>query len=229
MNRLPRFALAALPIATLACSGQQPTVPLYGDLGSYHRNVSGCSRPAQRYFDQGLKLYYGFNHDEAIRAFRQAETLDPQCAMAPWGLAVSAGPNINNLEIDEAASRAAHEAAQRALALLERAAPADRALVRAVARRYAWPPPEDRRSLDEAYAEAMREAWRQHPDDPDVGALYAEALMDLRPWDLWSPEGEPRRETPEVIATLDAVLALDPNHPGANHPRSRRARARAGA
>jgi tetratricopeptide (TPR) repeat protein len=101
--------------------------------------------------------------------------------------------------------------------LVERASPADRALIRAVARRYAWPPPEDRRALDEAYAEAMREAWRQHPDDPDVGALCAESVMDLRPWDLWSADGEPRPETSEVIATLEAVLALERDHPGANH------------
>jgi tetratricopeptide (TPR) repeat protein len=217
MNRVTRFAPAVLPIAMMGCSGPQPNVPLYGELGSYHRIVSGCSEDAQRYFDQGLMLYYGFNHDEAIRAFRQAAEFDPQCAMASWGMAVSAGPNINKMEMDEAASSAAHEAAQRALALVEWASPADRALIRAVARRYAWPPPEDRRALDEAYAEAMREAWRQHPDDPDVGALCAESVMDLRPWDLWSADGEPRPETSEVIATLEAVLALERDHPGANH------------
>jgi hypothetical protein len=217
MIRATTFVLAALPALVVGCSGPRATVPLYDDLGTYHRAAEGCSEAAQRYLDQGLKLYYGFNHDEAIRAFAQAAALDSQCAMAPWGMAISAGPNINNMEMDEAASQAAHEAAQRALALRERAAPADRALITAVVRRYAWPPPADRRSLDEAYAEAMREAWQQHPDDPDVGALYAESLMDLRPWDLWSAAGEPRPETPEVIATLDAVLTLSPAHPGANH------------
>jgi hypothetical protein len=217
MIRATTFVLAALPALVVGCSGPRATVPLYDDLGTYHRAAEGCSEAAQRYLDQGLKLYYGFNHDEAIRAFAQAAALDSQCAMAPWGMAISAGPNINNMEMDKAASQAAHEAAQRALALRERAAPADRALITAVVRRYAWPPPADRRSLDEAYAEAMREAWQQHPDDPDVGALYAESLMDLRPWDLWSAAGEPRPETPEVIATLDAVLTLSPAHPGANH------------
>jgi len=216
MNRAKFVALAA-PALLVACAGPQPAVPLYEGLGAYRRAATGCSEAAQRYLDQGLALYYGFNHDEAIRAFRQAEALDPRCPMAPWGAALSAGPNINNMEMDEAASEAAHAAAQRALALVDRAAPSERALIRAVARRYAWPPPDDRRALDEAYATAMRAAWHAHPDDPDVGSLYAESLMDLRPWDLWSADGVPRPETPEVIATLDSVLARAPDHPGANH------------
>jgi tetratricopeptide (TPR) repeat protein len=179
--------------------------------------VTTASRDARKYFDQGLKLYYGFNHAAAIRSFEHAARLEPSFAMAYWGLALAWGPHINNAVMDEAASKAAHTAVQRALALQGSSAPVERALIAALARRYAWPAPADRRELDVAYADAMREAWRAHPEDVDVGALFAEALMDLRPWDQWAADGTARPETPEVLSTLEAVLEREPNHPGANH------------
>ncbi len=205
-----------------ACRGPAPAVAasgarLYDGFGGYHRAVSTESRLAQRWFDQGLQLLYGFNHDEAIRSFEEAARLDPGCAMAWWGAGYAHGLHINRPEMSEEASRAGYEAARRALALVERAAPAEQALIRALAERYAWPAPADRKALDQAYAAAMEAAWREHPDDPDVGALFAESLMNLQPWDLWTQAGEPKGRALEIVATLEAVLRLCPPHPGANH------------
>ncbi len=196
---------------------KQPPVPLFDNLGHFHREISTRSDQAQRFFDQGLTLYFGFNHEEAIRAFEQASLLDPDCAMAPWGKALALGPNINNPAMDEAASLAAYEAIQRAVELTGNAATVERDLIEALAVRYALPPPEDRAALDAAYADAMRDVWRAHPQDADVGALFAESMMDLRPWDLWTADGQAQPGTEEITATLETVLALAPDHPGANH------------
>lgn len=219
-------------------------VPLFEGLGSYRRPVRTSSAEARRYFDQGWILYQAFNHAEARRSFERAAELDPGFVMAWWGVALSHGPHINNMSMDEESSRAAHEAVEKAASLAggagggadgggaagrevgpgsgdsRQAADVDgveAALVRALARRYAWPPPEDRRALDEAYAEAMRGVHERFPEDPDVAVLFAESLMDLRPWDLWSPDGEPRPETPEIVAVLEKVLSARPDHPLANH------------
>lgn len=191
--------------------------PLFDGLGTTHRSVTTDSPEAQRRFDQGLVFYYAFNHAEADRSFRDAAQLDDGCAMAYWGVALAAGPHINNPVMDEASSKTAYEAIQQALQRMEACSPVERELITALAERYADPPPSDRAPLNIAYAEAMRAVWRNHPEDPDVGALFAESLMDLRPWDLWSSDGEPRPETPEVMSTLEAVLALQPDHIGANH------------
>ncbi len=212
-------AVACVGLALAACaprSARQARVT-YPDLGRFGRQVTTSSPDAQLAFDQGLTLYYGFNHEEAGRLFREAARLDPSCAMAPWGEALASGPNINNPQMDEAAAATAATAIRRALVLARQASPVERALIEALAARYASPPPDDRRALDEAYAAAMRVVWHAWPTDPDVGALFAESLMDLRPWDLWTPEGRPRPETPEVLATLEAVVALAPGHPGALH------------
>jgi len=190
---------------------------IYDGFGGYERTVSTDSREAQRWFNQGIQLLYGFNHDEAIRSFRQAAAVDPDCAMAWWGVAYASGLHINNPEMTEQQSKQAYEAAQEAMARIDRASPAERALIEAVAARYAWPIPEDRSHLDQAYADAMGEAWEKFPNDPDVGALYAESLMDLQPWDLWEAGGKPKGRTPEIIAVLERVLEIDPVHPGANH------------
>jgi tetratricopeptide (TPR) repeat protein len=195
----------------------ETSAPLFDDLGSYHRPVTTASKEAQRYFDQGLVLYFGFNHEEAARSFAAAAELDPESPMAPWGIALSVGPNINNPSMDEAASRTAHEALEKALSLVEKASPVERGLIEALASRYAWPPPEDRAPLDSAYAEAMRELWRAHPEDPDVGVLYAEALMDLRPWDLWTSDGRKQPGTGEVIETLETLIDIAPHHPFPHH------------
>ncbi|MBP6481645.1 MAG: hypothetical protein KA310_12365 [Pseudomonadales bacterium] len=192
-------------------------VPLFDGLGSYSRTVSTASPEAQRYFDQGLAFMYAFNHDEAIRAFTRAAELDPDCAMAHWGVAIANGPHINNTAVPPERAAAAWAALGRARAASAGASAVERALIEALASRYADPQPADRAPLERAYAEAMRGVWQTFPDDPDVGALFAESLADLRPWDLWTPEGQPQPGTEELIVTLDRVIALQPAHPLANH------------
>lgn len=197
-----------------AGAGKPP--PLFDDLGTYHHPITTAVPDAQRYFDQGLRLTYGFNHDEAIRAFREAIRLDPTCAMAHWGVALALGPNYN-LPIDPEREQTALAAVATAQRLAANATPAERDYIAALATRYRVPPPADRRDLDRAYAGAMRALAARYPDDDDAGTLFAESLMVLRPWDLWSPTGEPRPDTPEIVATLERVLRHNPNHPGANH------------
>jgi tetratricopeptide (TPR) repeat protein len=190
---------------------------LYDGYGGYHRAISTQSAEAQRWFDQGLQLLYGFNHDEAIRSFRRAAELDPSCGMAWWGVAYANGLHINKPEMTEAASKAGWDAAQEALKRVEGAAPVEQGLIRAVAQRYAWPVPADRKPLDEAYAQAMAAVWKAFPKDADVGALYAESLMDLQPWDYWTLAGEPKGRALLIVAVLENVMLLDPQHPGGNH------------
>jgi tetratricopeptide (TPR) repeat protein len=191
--------------------------PLYDGLGSYSRKVTTKSAEAQRYFDQGLGFLQGFNHRAAIRAFQQAAELDPECAMAHWGVALSCGPHINSMAVPPAAAELASKELGLAQKNAGKAEPIEQALIDALAKRYADPQPEDRSGLDRAYAYAMREVWKKYPDDPDVGALFAEAMMDLRPWDQWTSDGKPQPGTDEIIGTLDAVLELNPDHPLANH------------
>jgi tetratricopeptide (TPR) repeat protein len=191
--------------------------PLYDGLGSYSRKVTTDSAEAQRYFDQGLGFLQGFNHRAAIRAFQQAAELDPECAMAHWGAALACGPHINSMAVPPPAAELAWKELELAQKNAGNASPVERALIDALAKRYANPQPEDRTGLDRAYADAMREVWKKYPKDPDVGALFAEAMMNLRPWDQWTPEGKPQPGTDEIIAALDAVLKLNPNHPLANH------------
>src|SRR5712671_3992771 len=191
--------------------------PLYDGLGSYSRKITTDSVEAQRYFDQGLAFLHGFNHRAAIRAFQQVAELDPECAMAHWGVAVACGPHINSMAVPPPAAELAWKELELAQKNSENASPVERALIGALAKRYANPQPEDRSGLDRAYADAMREEWKKYPKDPDIGALFAEAMMNLRPWDQWTPEGKPQPGTDEITATLDAVLRLNPNHPLANH------------
>jgi len=191
--------------------------PLYDGLGSYSRKVTTNSAEAQRYFDQGLGFLHGFNHRAAIRAFQQAAELDPECAMAHWGVALACGPHINSMAVP----RAEAELAWTELGLAQKnagnASAVERALIDALAKRYANPQPEDRSELDRAYAAAMREVWKEYPKDPEIGGLFAESMMNLRPWDQWTADGKPQPGTEEIIATLGAVLKLNPNHPLANH------------
>lgn len=206
--------------ALLACCqspGPAAGVARFDDLGTYRRPVTTSSPQAQRWFDQGLALTYAFNHYEAIRAFEAATEADPHCAMAWWGIAYAHGPNINAPAMSPQASEAAHAALQRALACREQATPVERALIDALSERYQLPAPEDRAELDRAYADAMRSVWERFPQDADAGALFAEALLDLRPWDQWTKEGLAQPGTSEVIATLEQMLAAHPQHPGALH------------
>lgn len=224
----PRMSVAAAGLmlaAALLAGCQNPArrgpqltgQPLFDGLGDYTRAVNTDDPLAQRYFDQGLTWAYAFNHDEAIRSFTAATVLDPECAMAWWGIALCHGPHINNPVVPEERAVAAWAALERAVALRERATPVHRALIEALRARYANPQPADRRPLDEAYAAAMKGVHEQYPDDPDVATLYAEALMDLRPWDLWTDDGRPQPRTPEICRLLEGVLASTPNHPGAPH------------
>jgi tetratricopeptide (TPR) repeat protein len=187
------------------------------DLGEHHRPVTTRSAETQEQFDRGLAYLYGFNHDEAIRAFTRASELDPSSAMAFWGIAYAHGPHINNPVVPEERARAAWEALQQAVAHAADGSPAERAMIAALEKRYAWPAPEDRAPLDAAYADAMREVRRAHPEDADIGALTAEALMDLHPWDLWRADGSPQPWTGEIVALLEATLSTAPRHPLAAH------------
>src|SRR5690606_34219991 len=145
---------------------------LFGGFSGYSRQITTQSQEAQRWFDQGIQLLYGYNHDEAIRSFEMASKVDPSCAMGWWGSAYARGLHINNPQMTEVQSQLAHQAAQKAIEILDAESPVEQALVRAVAKRYEWPAPDDRSSLDQAYADAMEKAWHEFPSDPDVGALY---------------------------------------------------------
>ncbi|HKW13215.1 MAG TPA: hypothetical protein VJS69_01895 [Candidatus Krumholzibacteria bacterium] len=217
MASLAGFALLLVSSASFAQDDTNPVPNLRSDLAVYHRPIRTKSTEAQKWFDQGLILYYGFNHDAAIACFKKVAELDPACAMAWWGQAISAGPNINNPHMDDAAAKNAYDAAQKAKALSGNASPVEQKLIDAIATRYTWPVQEDRKALDVAYSDAMRSVWKKYPKDKDVGALFADALMNLRPWDMWSPDGQPRPEEPETQATIEAVLKMDPKHPMACH------------
>lgn len=220
MRRISSVLLLIIGLAshlsTLQADDDRST-GLYPGFTGYARTVTTESAEAQRRFDQGIQLLYGYNHDEAIRSFESAARIDPGCAMAWWGSAYARGLHINNPEMSEEQSRLAHEAAQKAISALDDESPVERALIESVAQRYAWPVPEDRSPLDEAYADAMENTWHQFSDDPDVGALFAESLMNLQPWDLWTAEGAPKGRVLEILGVLERTMAGTPNHPGANH------------
>ncbi len=194
----------------------QKRVPLYKGWSSYHYPISTKNSQAQRYFNQGLLLSYGFNHAEAARAFQEAANLDPNCAICYWGIALVQGPNIN-AGMDKDAVPTAWDALQKAMNLRQSASPREQALIRALAKRYTPQPVEDRKPLDLAYAKAMRQVAKNYPTDLDAATLFAEALMDTTPWDYWQDNGQPKPEAVEIIKTLEAVLQQNPNHPGANH------------
>ncbi|HEX6811379.1 MAG TPA: hypothetical protein VF384_07140 [Planctomycetota bacterium] len=185
--------------------------------GTFQRSITTSSPLCQNRFDEGLLLCYGFNHDEAVRRFEEALAADPDCAMAWWGIAHALGPNINAPLTDKAAALRAHTAAQKAKALSGKCSPVEQQLITAMCTRYADPPPDDRAPLDRAWAAAMKQVRAAFPNDPDVGALYAESLVDLSPWDYWTKAQEPKANTLEVLATLENVLQSHPNHPQAIH------------
>jgi tetratricopeptide (TPR) repeat protein len=204
-------------LALAGCNVLAAKEPLYDGLGSHSRKITTDTAEAQRYFDQGLGFLHGFNHRAAIRAFQQAAELDPECAMAHWGVALACGPHINAMAVPPREAELAWKELGLAQKNAGNASPVERALIDALAKRYANPQPEDRSGLDRGYADAMREVWKKYPKDAEVGALFAEAMMNLRPWDQWTADGKPQPGTDEIIATLDAVLELNPNHPLANH------------
>lgn len=190
--------------------------PLFDNLGSLHHPITTTSEQAQRYFDQGLRLVYAFNHEEAIRSFEAAIQQDSQAAMPYWGIALALGPNINSA-MEKKDDRRAIEMVRKARQLADRTTRGEKAYIEALAARYVSRKGIKRKGLDEAYAKAMRSVAQQFPDDDDAATLFAESLMDLRPWDFWKPDGRPQPGTDEIVATLESVLARNPDHPGACH------------
>ncbi len=226
MTRCARVVLSVVSLVLVGCSGQPaahheatgagaPPMLLDG-LGAYHQAVTTASPQAQAYFDQGLRLVYAFNHVEAEQAFLEATRLDPTCAMCYWGIALTQGSNYNS-PTDAEREKTAYTAVQQALGLTDRVTPRERATIQALAKRHSSAAGAERAALDRAYADAMREVVRSFPNDPDAATLFADALMNLRPWDLWMPDGSMQPETAEILATLERVLAANPNHPGALH------------
>jgi tetratricopeptide (TPR) repeat protein len=205
-------SLLVLAVLLAACASAPSNA-----VGRFHRPITTTSTQAQRCVDEGLLLCYGFNHDEAVRRFEAALQADPDCAMAWCGIAWALGPNINLPLGDAEVGRRAHAAAQRAFALASRGTQVERDLIAAVAQRYADPPPADRSGLDRAFADAMRAVHRAHPDDACVGAIFADAMLNLAPWDQWTADGTPKPGTEEIVATLEHVLERAPEHPFAIH------------
>ena len=185
-------------------------------LGNLHHPVSSKNAEAQEFFDQGLRLIYAFNHDEAARSFRRAADLDPKLAMAYWGIAEAVGPNYNDPASDDR-FRAAHDAVQKAVDLSADASPSEKAYIQAMAKRFPADPKAERRKAAEDYHDAMRELVKSFPDDLDAATLFAESGMDLHPWGLWHLDGTPEQGTEEIVATLESVLKRDPDHMGAVH------------
>lgn len=209
--------LVSLPAPVFADETKKTAVPLFDGLGNRSRKVQTRIATAQRYFDQGLMFMFAYNHDEAVRAFRQAVELDPGCAMAYWGIALASGMNYNDPSFTPEKAKVSSDALARAREKAAGESDANKTLIDALARRYPDPAPKDRADAEKAYSEAMKVAWEKFSQDADIGALYAESLMNLRPWDLWTRDGKPQPETPEILRTLEAVLKLDPAHPLANH------------
>src|ERR1700736_6629082 len=219
-------ALAHVLCGMLLCLGtaaqdhsshaQAHPVTLVTGLGDLHHPVSTKNPQAQKFFDQGLRYIYAFNHDEAARSFRHAAELDPKLAMAYWGVAGAVGPNYNDPASDERYVQA-HAAIEKALELGADAYPSDQAYIAALAKRFPADANADRRAAAEAYRDAMRELTKTYPDDLDAATLFAEAGMNLHPWGLWRVDGTPEEGTEEIVATLESVIRREPNHLGAVH------------
>ena len=203
-------------MAALSKSPEKLPGPLLDGLGGWHHGVTTAHPKAQRYFDQGLVLLFGFNHTEAIRSFRSAATIDPACAMAHWGIAYAYGPHVNR-PMTPADNVEAWNSLQQAVALQESVSAREQAYIRALQTRYEAELRPDRSALDRAFANAMRELVRRFPDDLDAQTVFAESLMNTMPWDYWAKDRTPKPETEEAFAALRYVLAREPRHPGANH------------
>jgi len=196
-------------------AGSRP-VTLVTGLGDLHHPVSTKNAEAQKFFDQGLRFIYAFNHDEAARSFHKAAELDPKLAMAWWGVAEAVGPNYNDPASEER-FKEAHDAIQKASDLSGGVSANEKAYIAAMALRFPADPKADRQKAAEAYRDAMREVVKSYPDDLDAATLFAESGMNLHPWGLWNHDGTPREGTEEIVATLESVMKRDPNHLGAIH------------
>jgi tetratricopeptide (TPR) repeat protein len=215
-------AAVPTPAEEKAALAARAGAPLFEGMGDYGRAVTTKDAGAQRYFNQGMVLSFGFNHAEAIRSFRAAQRLDPSCAMCYWGEALATGPNINvtvkgKAIMSPADRKAAYAAAQKAVSLRAGTNQVEQALIDAQATRYDGSETSDREPQDRAYAEAMRTVVARFPADDDAAAIYAEAWMNTMPWDYWSDDGQPKPATVEVITSLERILARSPRHPLALH------------
>lgn len=193
-----------------------PLAPRLTGLGTHTHPVTTKSKDAQAFFDQGMRLVFGFNHAEAVRAFREAARLDPDCAMAYWGHALALGPNIN-APVTNDAEKEAVEVLQRAIALKPKVSEQEQDYIDALATRYSADENRDRVKLDAAFADALRKLSQKYPDDLDAATLCAEALMDSHPWDYWLKDGSAQPWTGEIVQLLESVIERNPNHPGALH------------
>jgi tetratricopeptide (TPR) repeat protein len=218
-----KILLAVLLLATslLAQDHQHaatpaPPIALQPGMGNLHHPIATSNPEAQKFFDQGLTLVYGFNHSDAIRSFQRAAELDPRSPMPWWGMALAPGPNYN-VDVDPAGEKAAYDAIQKALSLSANAPVAEQDYVQALATRYTNDPKANYRHLALNYRDAMRALATRYPDDPDAVTLYAESMMDLNPWQLWTADGKPAEGTTEIVTTLEGVLRAYPTHVGANH------------
>jgi tetratricopeptide (TPR) repeat protein len=191
-----------------------PAPPL--TFGPHHHPIRTSNAEAQKMFDQGLAQAFGFNHEAAIRSFERAAELDPSSPMPHWGKAWALGPNYN-IDIDDARAKTAYESLAKAQSLAAGAAALEKAYVDALATRYSADPSADRAALARAFSQAMGELSRRYPDDHDAAVIYAESLMNLTPWKLWTPDGKPAANTEQIVAVLESVLQRNPNHLGANH------------
>jgi tetratricopeptide (TPR) repeat protein len=219
-----RNSLLALSLVLTASAFAQHDMPsqsakpvvIEPGLGNFHRPVSTKNADAQRFFDQGMKYLYGFNHESAVASFLRATQLDPNLAIGYWGAALALGPNIN-MDVDPDREKQAYESVHAAIAQDSHASAKERAMIAALAKRYSNDPKADLKALGRDYSVAMKSLTKKYPDDLDIATLYAESLMDLHPWKFWSHDGKPAEGTTEIVSTLESVLRRDPNHLGANH------------
>lgn len=217
---MPAMPPTAMPRAPVSVADWARGAMLFDGLGQAHRAVTTSVSEAQRYFDQGLRLMWAFNHDEATRSFARAATLDPDCAACYWGVALTVGPNYNLPFLVQERAKVACEALRLARVHMAHVSPVEQALIVALGKRYPSAQPLSAAALPPvlvAYADAMKEVAQRFPQDLDVKTLYAEALMNVNAWKLWTADGKPAPGTEQIVATLEAVLARDPMHPGANH------------
>jgi tetratricopeptide (TPR) repeat protein len=220
--RAPIVGLISLALLTASSAAQEkksaekkPDLALTA-VGRQHHAIHTSNTEAQQYFDQGITLIYGFNHEEAARAFEQAAKLDPASPMPLWGVALAVGPNYN-ADVDAQREKIAFETMQKAQKLAEHSPQIEKDYVATMAIRYSGDETPDYKKLARDYAQATKALAEKYPDDLDAATLYAESLMDLSPWRLWSPSGQEGENTEEIIRVLESVLARDPNHAGANH------------
>ena len=214
-----KYLLSAAAVIALTASGaiaHDESATLIEGLGDHQHTIATSQEDAQRFFDQGLILTFAFNHAEAIRSFQRAAELDPSSPMPLWGIAYALGPNYN-LPAGPAQLKQAYETVQKALKLADKAPARERAYVEALAARYSSDPNADQKKLAEAFSARMKALSDAYPDDLDAATLYAESMMNLNPWNLWTKDGQPWDKTMEIVAVLERVLMRDPSHPGANH------------